>query len=345
MSGGVDSSVAAALLREQGCDVIGLTAVMSPGFSRCCSDDDVATAREVAAQVGIPHRVVDLSAEFRREVIEYFMREYLAGRTPSPCARCNRCIKFGALLREAQRLGAEYLATGHYARVREDDQGCRLLRGKDARKDQSYFLALLTQDQLRRSCFPLGRMTKERVTDLARRLGLAARHSRESQELCFVDTEDHGTWIDVRCLETRGWGDIVDARGVKLGEHHGIHHYTVGQRRGLGVAAGHPVYVTALDVERNRVVVGERAEAMRAEMEVADLSWVAGRPPSAAFRALAQIRYNHAAAPAQVRLRPDGGAHVQFDEPQFAVAPGQLAVLYDGEEVLGGGWIGQEEAS
>ena len=339
MSGGVDSSVAAALLRDQGHAVIGLTAILSPGFSRCCSDEDVRTARAVAAQLGIAHHVVDASGPFQRGIVDSFVAEYLAGRTPSPCVLCNRHIKFGLLLQQARQLGAERLATGHYARVARDGDRVRLRRGRDARKDQSYFLALLTDEQLRRSVFPLGDLTKDEVAGLAHAKGLAARHSRESQEVCFVDETDPGTWIDVRRLDAPGAGEIVDLNGVQLGMHRGVHHYTVGQRRGLGLAVGEPRYVVALDAARNRVVVGRRAEALGATARVRDACWIAGRPPADEFRAAVQIRYRHQAAPARVRVAPDARACVAFDEPQFAIAPGQLAAFYAGDELLGGGWI------
>jgi len=244
---GVDSSVAAALLQEQGHEVIGVTALLCGGASRCCSDEDVSRAREVAAQLGIPHHTLDLGAAFEQVIVAPFIAEYLAGRTPSPCPRCNRLIKFGLLLEQSLSLGADCLATGHYARVTQDDRGWHLRRGLDPRKDQSYFLSLLTQAQLARSVFPLGGMQKAEVVRIARQRNLAARRSKESQELCFVEEGGHGAWIDVRSFDTRGPGDIVDMAGRKVGEHRGIHYYTIGQRRGLGVAAGTPVYVVALD--------------------------------------------------------------------------------------------------
>ena len=341
MSGGVDSSVAAALLLEAGHELIGVTAIMTAGPSRCCSDEDVRTAQRVAAQLGIPHEVVSVQEDFDRDIIQYFGREYLAGRTPSPCVLCNPRIKFGRLLEEAMRLGAERMATGHYAWTKEDSGGgVHLQRGVDAHKDQSYFLARLNQRQLASAAFPLGQLTKPEVVRLATQKGLASRASRESQELCFVGDAGHGTWIDVRWLTAPGRGDILDRDGRKVGEHDGIHHYTIGQRRGLGLAVGRPVYVTAIDAARNVIVVGDYAETLGRVLTATDVNWIAGRPPAARFRASVQIRYHHAAAEAEVSLAADGSAGVEFAEPQFAIAPGQQAAFYLGDELLGGGWIG-----
>ncbi len=354
MSGGVDSSVAAWLLKEQGHDIFGLTALMNPAFSRCCSDADIRTAQVVCLQLGIQHHVVDVSQIFHREIIEYFFTEYLGGRTPSPCAVCNRLIKFGVLLDEAQRLGATCVATGHYVRLETDAENCRspgsqtigdlmpvrrLLRGRDKEKDQSYFLALLTQDQLGAALFPLGEMMKSEVVALARRAGLSARASKESQELCFVDDLGPGEWITVRRLDAPGPGGIVNTHGVRIGTHRGIHHYTVGQRHGLGLATGNRLYVIGLDAARNLVIVGDRDEACRSEMELERVNWIAGFASAKEFRAAVQIRYRHAAAAAWVRVLDGDYVKVDFDEPQFAVAPGQLAVFYEGDAVLGGGWI------
>lgn len=343
MSGGVDSSVAAALLRDAGQDVFGLTALMSPDFSRCCSDEDIETARQVARQLGIPHEVVDVSDAFQESVIDYFSAEYIGGRTPSPCVVCNRTIKFGRLLDEAVARGATALATGHYTRINTDTAGrAHLLRGRDAVKDQSYFLARMTALQLAQSRFPLGEMLKVDVQRIAREKGLAARASKESQELCFIREGGHGEWIDVRCLNAGGPGDIVNTSGEIVGPHRGLHHYTVGQRKGLGFAAGKPMYVVALDAGTNRVIVGERAEALSDTMAVRDINWIGGACPPSSLTCLVQIRYNHAPAPAHVEVCPRGSARVRFAEPQFAVAPGQLAAFYRGDEVLGGGWIERE---
>jgi len=340
MSGGVDSCVAAALLREQGCDVIGVTAVMSGEQSRCCSEEDVRTAQRVTDQLGIAHHVVDVREPFERLIIDYFVSECVSGRTPSPCARCNSLIKFGILMKAARDLGAGRLATGHYARVRRNEDGFpELLRGVDHAKDQSYFLSGLASGQLEQCVFPLGESVKEAITRYARSKDLACRASKESQELCFISEVDHGAWIDVRSFDTKGPGDIVDTDGRKVGEHRGIHHYTVGQRRGLGLAVGRPLYVAALDAERNVVVVGDRTEAFGTSMRVKEINWICGDPPASPFRADTQIRYNHKAAASDISLLDDGAALVRFDEPQFALTPGQVAAFYDGDRVIAGGWI------
>jgi tRNA-specific 2-thiouridylase len=300
----------------------------------------VRNAARVAEQLRIPHHVVDVHREFNERVIGRFVLEYLAGRTPSPCVVCNREIKFGILLDAAKALGARFLATGHYAGLERPGAGpVRLLRGVDRKKDQSYFLARLSADQLLKSVFPLGWAVKPQVYEYAHARGLACRPGRESQEICFVEDGDHGRWIDVRRFETPGPGDIVDRSGRTVGRHAGIHHYTIGQRRGLGVAAGKRLFVSAIDAAHNRIVVGERADAFSSDLKVRDLSWSAGAAPSERFEAAVQIRYHHVAGAACVHLDGETSATVRFAEPQFAVTPGQLAALYRGSVVLGGGWI------
>jgi tRNA-specific 2-thiouridylase len=339
MSGGVDSSVAAALLKERGHEVMGITAVMTHGYSRCCSDEDVRAAARVAARIGIDHYVIDVKDRFKEDVIDYFVSEYLSARTPSPCAVCNRRIKFGLLRQKAFDLDADLFATGHYARVTQKPDGTAgLSRAADRTKDQSYFLARLLPEQLSRSVFPLGHMLKTDVSAYAREHGLVTRHSRESQELCFVDSHNHGAWIDVRCLRTPGQGDIVDTQGVRLGAHRGIHHYTIGQRKGLGLATGDPVYVVALDAGRNLVVVGSRSEAMSSDLVADAINWIVPEVPPAELLAQTQIRHNHGAARSRIAVS-GATAQVHFQDPQFAVTPGQLAVFYRQDEVVGSGWI------
>ncbi len=340
MSGGLDSSVAAAMLKEQGYDAIGFTAHLWHGGSRCCSDADIRDAQRVAAFLGIPHYVLDLRQPFQRDVVCYFVAEYTRARTPSPCVVCNQRIKFGVLLDRAVQAGASHLATGHYARMTDGPDGVPVLRrGADPDKDQSYFLFSLTREQRERCFFPLGDMTKRETIARARALGLPLRDKPESQELCFVDGDGHPAFIEANCPDARRPGDIVDQSGRALARHDGVHRYTIGQRRGLGLAAGTPLYVSALDGERNRVVVGERDSLMRRDMRVEHIVW-SGAPAGADFRARVQIRYRHDGAGAMVTLRDGGRAEVAFDEPQFAVTPGQAAVFYDGDRVQGGGWIG-----
>ena len=342
MSGGVDSSVAAALLVEQGCEVIGVTMHLAGASSRCCSLEDADDARRVAERLGIPFYVANWAERFRAEVIEPFADAYLAGRTPIPCVACNRRFKFHHLLARAEALGADRVATGHYARIaRDPDTGeRRLLRARDAAKDQSYFLFDLGPAQLPRIEFPLGELEKTEVRARARELGLATAEKPESQEICFVPDGDYaGLVAAVRPGRVPGEGEIVDGAGRVLGRHPGVQHFTVGQRRGLGLAAGRRLYVTAVDAPRNRVVVGPEEELGAAVAALEGVSWIAGRPPGAALRARVRVRHRHEGAPATVLPGPDGRAEARFDEPVRAVAPGQAAVFYAGDEVLGGGWI------
>ena len=340
MSGGLDSSLAAAVLKDQGYDVIGFTAHLWHGGSRCCSDADIRDAQRVAAFLGIPHYVLDLRQPFQRDVVCYFVSEYTRARTPSPCVVCNQRIKFGVLLDRALQAGATHLATGHYARMVDGPDGTPVLRrGVDPDKDQSYFLFSLTREQRARCYFPLGDWLKRDAVARAHAFGLPLRDKPESQELCFVDEDGHPAFIEAHCPDARRSGDIVDQTGRALARHDGVHRFTIGQRRGLGFAAGTPLYVSALDGERNRVIVGDRESLMRRDMRVEHLVW-SSSPPESEFRARVQIRYRHDGAAATVRLSDDARALVEFDEPQFAVTPGQAAVFYDNDEVRGGGWIG-----
>lgn len=339
MSGGVDSAVVAALMADCGAVVFGITARMTREYSRCCADEDIARAVEMCRQLGIKHYIVDVCDEFDEAVIDPFMASYIGGKTPSPCVNCNRSIKFGALLGRALELGADALATGHYARLEDTDGTVYLRRGIDAAKDQSYFLARLSAAQLRRSLFPLGSLHKAEVVDLAEKFGLKkARRSKESQDLCFVVEGTHGEWIDLRSFDTRGQGDIVDCDGNVVGHHRGIHHYTIGQRKGLGVALGYPVYVIGIDVDANRIIVGNREMSLNCDFVLRDVCWNIG-DAAEGKRLLCQVRYNHRAADCTLGGEIDGLLHASFDEPQFAITPGQLAVFYDGDLVAGSGWI------
>lgn len=360
MSGGVDSSAAAAILRDAGHELVGFTMQLwnqrrgltlgedgEPLPSRCCSLDDVYDARRVAERLGFPFYVLNLERDFERDVVKPFVESYLAGETPIPCVACNSRLKFASLDRLAQSLGCEKVATGHYARVRRDAESGRylLLRGLDARKDQTYFLWELTQAQLSRVLFPLGELTKEDARGAARRHDLAVAEKAESQEICFVPDGDYSGFID-RYLEAEGEearapgaGEIVDTSGAVVGRHAGVHRYTVGQRRGLGVSRQLPLYVVRVEPEENRVVVGHEDELLCSEFEAAGVNWIACEEPRGEGRADVRVRYRHTEAPARIRPAGDGRVRVRFDEPQRAVTPGQAAVFYRGEEVVGGGWI------
>ena len=345
MSGGVDSSVAAALLVERGFEVIGVTMHLAGSQSRCCSLDDADDARRVAETLGIRFYVANYKDRFREEVMEPFADAYLAGKTPIPCVACNDRFKFSHLLARARALGADAVATGHYARVLRDpvNGAARLLRGADARKDQSYFLFRLTAEQLRHTHFPIGALTKPEVRARARALGLATAEKRESQEICFVPDGDYARVVEqIRPGAARA-GEIVDAAsGRVLGTHAGVHHFTVGQRRGLGSGGAAARYVVALDAASATVRVGDEAALGARGARLGGVCWTSERPPGGELRAEVQVRYRHAPVPATIALSADGGARVSFDEPVRAVSPGQAAVFYNGDELLGGGWI--EEA-
>jgi len=345
MSGGVDSSVAALLLQREGWEVIGISmdlydysTVTRDREGTCCSLDDLYDARRVCDTLGIPYYVLNLRDEFRREVIDPFIREYTAGRTPNPCILCNEHLKFRALLRKADELGAEGVATGHYAVIRREPDGrCRLFTSPDAGKDQSYFLFSLDSERLRRIHFPVGGMMKEQVRRIALEAGLPVYEKRESQDICFVTDDSYARFLESRGIrEDRG--RFVDREGNFLGNHKGVLHYTVGQRKGLGIASREPLYVVAIDAEKNEIVLGSDGETFSEEATVVTPTFVAGSPPGAEFRATARIRYHHPGVPCTVRSAADR-LRVRFDAPQRSVTPGQALVLYDGAEVLGGGWI------
>lgn len=342
MSGGVDSSVAAAMMVEAGHEVVGITMSLVKGASRCCSLDDTEDARRVAERLGIRFYVANYKDEFEEEVIRPFAASYLRGETPIPCVGCNSRFKFRYLLERAEALGADTIITGHFAQIRLNEESglLELFRGQYEKKDQSYFLFELGQEQLRRISFPLGEMTKAEVREHARSLGLSTADKPESQEICFVP-EGHYVQIVERYYpdELPGAGDIVNASGEVLGQHQGLHYFTVGQRKGLGIASLERLYVTDIDVENNRVVVGEAHELDSKEARVCRVNWIAGKPPEGPVRAQVRVRHGHAGTAAEIQVTEDDEVRVCFDSPVRSVTPGQAAVFYDGDKVLGGGWI------
>ena len=331
LSGGVDSSVAALLLRDAGYEVEGITMQVFPG-----KDAQIGEAAAVAADLGIVHHVIHLEEDFERAVLERFHDEYLRGHTPNPCVTCNRFIKFGRLREEAARRGARLFATGHYARLVTKEGTSRLAKGVDAAKDQSYFLALLERSQLQEVAFPLGKLTKEEVWHLARKRGLPAASHPESQDICFIGAEGYAAFLESRWPMDGRDGEICHVNGQVLGRHSGSHRFTVGQRRGLGIAWPEPLYVVGL--RGNQVLVGERQYLAVSRITVEDTVWHVPAP-DAPFACLCRIRYRHREARAVVAPLGEGRVEVLFDEPQYGVAPGQAAVFYQDDWVLGGGWI------
>jgi tRNA-specific 2-thiouridylase len=358
MSGGVDSSTVAAMLRDRGDSIVGLTMQLwnqrrlpqlqgdGPAQHRCCSIDDVYDARRVAEHLKMPFYVVNFEREFEQDVIRPFVDDYIHGRTPIPCTRCNNDVKFDRLLMTAREIGADRIATGHYARVRHNAETGRheLLRAVDASKDQTYFLFGLTQEQLARTDFPLGELTKQEVRDIARRLAVPVAEKPESQEICFVPTGNYIRFIEGYMQEQgtalpESSGDIVSTSGEVVGRHSGLHQYTVGQRRGLGFSIGRPVYVVSLDRANNRLVVGEDSELRSNTCEVRDVNWIPFDCPDAPMRASVRVRNRHEPAEAEIAPLDKTSARITFAEAQRAITPGQAAVFYAGEQVLGGGWI------
>ncbi len=374
MSGGVDSSVAAALLAEQGHEVIGVSmqlydqngaadgdnpSAFAPGasadgrslgdgrsglstraFGTCCTIDDLYDARRVAAAIGIPHYILNFESQFDAHVVSNFVREYVGGRTPIPCAHCNSDLKFSALLDRARALDANHLATGHYARVDiATDGSFRLRRGADASKDQSYFLFSLTQEQLGRALFPIGGLDKQSVRTHAHRLQLQVADKPDSQEICFVPDGDYATFVERQAPDVRREGTLVSAKGEVLGAHGGVHRFTIGQRKGLGLSSSAPLYVLQIRPESGEVVVGSREALNQSRVIASGVNWVSGQPELSWRRVSSQIRHRHVAADGRVRALDNNQAELLFDSPQTAITPGQAVVFYDGDVVVGGGWI------
>jgi tRNA-specific 2-thiouridylase len=346
MSGGVDSSVAAALLARQGHDVIGLSMQLydqtggERQFGSCCTLDDLHDARRVAARIGIPHYIVNFEEKFNDTVVSDFVREYAAGRTPIPCVHCNGDLKFATLVERAAGFGAEWVATGHYARVDRDGRTgrYRLRRGVDAAKDQSYFLFTLTQAQLAHALFPLGDLDKPTVRARARELELAVADKRDSHEICFVPGRDHASFLQQHGIRESS-GVIQDLDGRPVGRHQGVHHFTVGQRKGLGLPSPIPLYVVGIDAGSNAITVGPRGALEKRELTASRVNWISGLTPASGTRVTAQIRHRHQEAAAAITPIGDDRVNLVFDEPQAAIAPGQALVMYSGDEVVGGGWI------
>jgi len=362
MSGGVDSSTVAAVLQQQDRPIIGLTMQLwnqrrlpelqgalsdqSPAQHRCCSLDDVYDAKRVAQHLNFPHYVVNFEHQFEDRVVRPFVQDYLSGRTPIACTNCNTDVKFEPLLRMARQIGADRLATGHYARIRRDECTGRfqLLRALDPAKDQSYFLWGLSQEQLSRSEFPLGEFSKDEVREIARRAALPVAEKPDSMELCFVPNGNYVQFIHAYAMESKipvssGDGDIVTESGEVLGRHSGVHNFTIGQRKGLGFAAGKPQYVLAIEPQANRVIVGDDDSLRTTTFEVQNVNWISIVEPSRPIRATVKIRHKHEPAAATVEALPDSRARVTFDSPQRAVTPGQAAVIYSNDVVLAGSWI------
>lgn len=353
MSGGVDSSVVAAMLKDEGYDVVGITlqlydysaAAIQKSGKTCCAGQDIHDARRVAEQIGIPHYVLNYESKFREAVMEDFADTYLAGQTPIPCVRCNQSVKFKDLLQTAHDLGAEVMATGHYVQHRLDGSGrAQMLRGNDPNKDQSYFLFATTQDQLNFLRFPLGHLHKEQTRALADKFGLQTADKPDSQDICFVPTGDYAAVVQRLRPGAIEPGEIVHIDGRVVGRHEGIIHYTIGQRRGIGVGGdiggGEPLYVVKLDPQKHQVIVGPKEALAVAEIRVKELNWLGANPlPQEGMPVEVKLRSAQSATPAMVYPDGTGRARVVLTPPQYGIAPGQACVFYEGDQVLGGGWI------
>jgi tRNA-uridine 2-sulfurtransferase len=347
MSGGVDSAVTAAMLKEQGYDVVGMTMQLwdygsrkSHHAGRCCASEDIEDARRVAHHLKIPFYAINFQREFLRQVVQPFMEDYISGRTPSPCVHCNSGLKFHELVRVADKLRASHVATGHYARLQQDPVSGRhqILKARDITKDQSYFLFNLSQDQLARAMFPLGELTKKEVRELARKFQLPVAEKAESQQLCFLQGEQQGHFIQKRIPNLSLEGKVIDADGRTVAEHSGIHHFTIGQRRGLGVAIGEPQYVVSINPKNKEVRIGSNLELMKSAMSLERVNWIGIDSPQREIQGRVRIRYKHEESPATIRSMGTV-CHIEFASKQRAITPGQAAVIYDADLLLGGGWI------
>ena len=345
MSGGVDSSVAAILLQEQGFEVIGVTMLLRPASllqkvnGGCGSSEDVEDARRVAECLGIEHHVLDFTEIFTRRVMDYFVQEYQNGRTPNPCIACNHYVKFGAMFDKAMEMGCDYVATGHYATVELGENGKWQMRMAPSSKDQSYVLYHLTQEQLAHLKMPMGAITKAEARDLAEKYHLPVAHKPDSQEICFVPDKDYAGFIERYTGKKAPCGNFISTTGEILGKHRGIPHYTVGQRKGLGVTFGKPMYVTRICPEKNAIVLGEEGSQYSKELIAEELNFLAGEAPGMEVRVTAKVRYQATPAQATLLMEGESRARVIFDQPQRAVTPGQAVVFYDGDQMIGGGVI------
>lgn len=336
MSGGVDSSAAALLMQEQGDDVVGVTMHL---FGKNASGNDAEDARQVAGHLGIPFRILDYSEQFRETIIQSFVDEYLRGRTPNPCVLCNRTMKFDKLMDAAREMGCDTLVTGHYARIEFDGEKYRLKKAADESKDQSYMLYRLTQEQLSCSRFPLGEYTKDEIRQIAEEKGLVNARKKDSQDICFVPDGDYARVIEEVAGRGSEPGPFLDKEGNVIGTHRGIIHYTVGQRRGLGIADKEPLYVLKIDPDRNAVILGYKEDLFSRQLDADEFHWISGEPPKEPLKAKAKIRYHHKEDECTVFPGEGATAHIEFVRPQRAITPGQSVVVYAGDMVLGGGYI------
>lgn len=344
MSGGVDSSVSAYIIKSQGYDCIGVTMRLYDGEEvatgkSCCSADDVEDAKSVARKIGIPHHTFNFKSDFESEVIDRFVASYESGATPNPCIECNRYLKFSALFERAKALGCDYIVTGHYARIKKSGDKFLLCRAEDKDKDQSYVLYSLTQEELAHILFPLGELTKAQTREIAESQGFYNADKPDSQDICFIPDGDYAAFIRRRTGKDYPNGDFVDTNGNILGKHKGIINYTIGQRKGLGVALGAPAYVKDIDVKNNRVVLCKNEELFESQLFAKDFNWISGEVPSGEVACMAAVRYRGVLKPAVARVIDSNTVHIKFSSPQRAITRGQAVVLYDGDIVLGGGTI------